>query len=322
MLTNDKVPPGDATPLILTTIRLAARDTNLYSFARADGGMLPGAEPGSHIGLILPNGLERQYSLLATGEALTEYVVGIKRDAASRGGSRYIHDELKVGMTLWVAAPRNNFPLADVAAPIVLVAGGIGITPIYAMLRRLQSMRRPWKLHYCCRSRADAAFLRELADLQEVSFYFAEEMQGRLPPIVTMVQEAPADAHIYCCGPAPMIAAFEAACAGRPPEQIHVEYFTQKYELARSGGFVVVLQKSGREFPIPAGKSILHVLQHAGINVPSSCEEGVCGACETRVIAGTPDHRDAILSDQERQDSATMMICCSGCKGERLVLDL
>jgi ferredoxin-NADP reductase len=312
----------EALPLVLTAIRLAARDTNLYSFARTDGGILPGAEPGAHIGLFLPNGLERQYSLVSTGGALTEYVVGIKRDPGSRGGSRYIHDELRVGTEIRVAPPRNNFPLVEDAAHVVLVAGGIGITPIYAMARRLQHLRRSWTLHYCCRSRADAAFLKELAGLTEVSLYFDDEMPGQLPPIARMVQEAHADAHLYCCGPTPMLGAFEAACTGRPADRIHVEYFTQKYALALDGGYIVELKKSGREFAVPAGKSILHVLQESGINVPSSCEEGVCGACETRVISGIPDHRDAILSAAERQDNATMMICCSGCKSGRLVLDL
>lgn len=312
----------DAMPLILTTIRLAARDTNLYGFARADGGVLPGAEPGAHIGLFLPNGMERQYSLVSTGETLTEYVVGIKRDAGSRGGSRYIHDELRVGMTIPVAAPRNNFRLVEDAAHVVLLAGGIGITPIYAMTRRLRSLGRPWSLHYCCRSRTDAAFVQELEAFDEVSLYFDDERPGQFPPIARMVEAAPSDAHLYCCGPTPMLAAFEAACAGRPPDRIHVEYFTQKYALAREGGYLVELNRAHRQFSIPPGKSILHVLQEAGIAVASSCEEGVCGACETRVISGIPDHRDAILSDQERKANATMMICCSGCKGERLVLDL
>ena len=294
----------------------------LYNFARSDGRVLPSAGPGAHIGLFLPNGLERQYSLVSTGDGLTEYVVGIKRDAGGRGGSRYIHDELRVGITMPVAAPRNNFPLVEDAAHVELVAGGIGITPIYAMARRLQVLQRRWALHYCCRSRADAAFLQELAGLAEVSCYFDDEMGGEWPPIARMVQRAPQDAHLYCCGPAPMLGAFEAACYGRPANNIHVEYFTQKYELAREGGYVVELNKSGREFSVPEGKSILSVLQEAGINVASSCEEGVCGACETRVISGIPDHRDAILSVVERNENATMMICCSGCKGGRLVLDL
>ena len=316
------VAPSDALPLVLKMIRLAARDTNLYGFARADGGPLPAAEPGAHVGLFLPNGMERQYSLVSTGSHLTEYVVGIKRDAGSRGGSRYVHDELRVGMTIPVAAPRNNFPLVEDAAHVMLLAGGIGITPIYAMACRLQALGRPWSLHYCCRSRADAAFLQELAALKEVALYFDDENPGQFPPIARMVEAAPPDAHLYCCGPTPMLGAFEAACAVRLPERIHVEYFTQKYTSAREGGFVVDLKQSQREFFIAPGKSILHVLQEAGINVASSCEEGVCGACETRVLAGIPDHRDAILSDRERQENTTMMICCSGCKSERLVLDL
>jgi len=301
---------------------MAARDTNLYTFKRPDNSPLPGAEPGAHIDLILPNGMERQYSLIDYGPTLPEYTVGVKRDANSRGGSLYMHDQLRVGMRLSIIPPRNNFPLKDDAALVVLLAGGIGITPIYCMVKKLVALKRPFELHYSSRSRADAAFLDELTQHKQVRFHFDDEAAGKFLPVADIVAKAPTNAHLYCCGPGPMLAAFEAATAAWPPAQIHVEYFTPKFTAAQEGGFIVELARSKRELVIPPGKSILQAVREAGIQVPHSCEEGVCGACETRVISGIPDHRDSILTEQERKESATMMICCSGSKSPRLVLDI
>jgi ferredoxin-NADP reductase len=314
--------PAQATITVrLSAIEYAARDTNLYTFTPIAGGALPDAEAGAHIGLMLPGGLERQYSLVHAGPVPMRYVVGVKRDAASRGGSQYLHDTMKVGDRLEIAPPRNNFPLNSDAEHTVLIAGGIGVTPIYCMVQQLERRGASFELHYACRAREDAAFIDQLAGRSNVHLHFDDENGGAVMDIASAVRAASPEAHLYCCGPTPMLAAFEAACAGRPAEQVHVEYFTQKYEAAEDGGYTVVLARSQKEFLIPPGKSILHVLQDAGIDVASSCEEGVCGACETAVLSGTPDHRDAILSDQERAANDTMFICCSGSKSERLVLD-
>jgi ferredoxin-NADP reductase len=225
-------------------------------------------------------------------------------------------------MTLKLVPPRNNFPLKEDAGLVVLLAGGIGITPIYAMVKRLVELKRPWQLHYSSRSRADAAFLNELTRHSEARFHFDDEAQGKFLPVADIVANAPKNAHLYCCGPGPMLAAFEAATANWPRDQIHVEYFTPKFEAAQAGGFIVELARSKRELVIAPGKSILQAVREAGIQVPHSCEEGVCGACETRVISGIPDHRDSILTESERAENATMMICCSGSKSPKLVLDI
>ena len=307
---------------VLIAIRMAARDTNLYTLARAGGGALPGAMPGAHIGVILPSGIERQYSLIHYGPSFSEYTVGVKRDVNSRGGSLFMHDQLRVGMKVTLVPPRNNFPLKEDAELTVLLAGGIGITPIYCMVKRLVELNRPWQLHYSSRSRADAAFLDELSQYGSCRFHFDDESAGKFLPVADIIAGTPKTAHLYCCGPGPMLASFEAATAGWPSEQIHVEYFTPKFAAAQGGGFIVELARSKRELTIPPGKSILQAVREAGIQVPHSCEEGVCGACETRVISGTPDHRDSILTDSERKESATMMICCSGSKTPRLVLDI
>ncbi|HEY1363493.1 MAG TPA: PDR/VanB family oxidoreductase [Xanthobacteraceae bacterium] len=306
----------------LTAIRYAARDTNIYELASLDEKPLPGYAPGAHIDLHLPNGLVRQYSLLTAEPDGSTYSIAVKRDPASRGGSRSVHDDLRVGRTLSISAPRNNFPLVENAGHVVLLAGGIGITPIWCMVQRLHRLGRSWELHYACRSRADMAFLQTLEAMSPARFHFDDEHAGKVLDVAALVGQTPRDAHLYCCGPTPMLKAFEAATADWPHEQVHVEYFTPKEEPARKGGFVVELARSGKELVIPEGQTILQVLLDAGVDVDYSCELGICGACEQRVISGIPEHRDAILTEEEQASNTKVMICCAGCKSERLVLDL
>ncbi|MGA7789256.1 MAG: PDR/VanB family oxidoreductase [Xanthobacteraceae bacterium] len=310
----------------LTGIEDVARDTKLYSFARVEGGALPAYKPGAHIDLHLPNGLLRQFSLVVPNSDPASYVVGVKRDENSRGGSRYIIDEMKVGDRIKISAPRNNFPLIENADHVLLVAGGIGITPIWCMTQQLIALGRPWTLHYSCRSRADMAFLEALKalDPQSVHLHFDEEAGGKFVDLGAAIAAAPANSHFYCCGPNPMLKAFEAAAASRPRSNVHVEYFTPKDDAAATGtgGFWVELARSGEEYYIPAGKKVLEVLFDAGVDVDYSCELGICGACETRVISGTPIHHDSVLSEEEQATNEKVMICCCGCATERLVLDM
>ena len=219
----------------LHAIRYAAQDTHLYEFRRLDGAPLPGVEPGAHIDLHLPNGMMRQYSLCTADGDPRAYVVGVKRDRASRGGSRYIHEYLQVGEILQVGGPRNNFPLKDDAGHSVLIAGGIGVTPIWCMAQRLLKLGRSFELHYACRTRKEAAFLEELAALPQAKLHFDDEAGGFLD-LAPVVSQAPAGAHFYCCGPLPMLAGFEAATKSLPPGQVHVEYFSAKEEAATGGG--------------------------------------------------------------------------------------
>jgi tetrachlorobenzoquinone reductase len=328
-ITAPTVAPTKPAPAGLIDARLVeithvAKDTNLYTFRRVEGGPLPPYKPGAHIDLHLPNGMIRQFSLCAPNTDPDSYVVGIKRDAQSRGGSRYIYDEMKVGHDIKISAPRNNFPLVENAEHVVLVAGGIGITPIWCMAQQLTALGRSWKLHYACRSRADMAFLDALEKLDPNfrHLHFDEEAGGKVLDLAAAIAEAPPDAHFYCCGPNPMLKAFEAAAANRPRNHVHVEYFTAKEEASTTGGFWVELARSGEEYFIPEGKKILEVLFDAGIDVDYSCELGICGACETRVISGIPDHRDAVLSAEEQDANTKVMICCCGSKTERLVLDM
>lgn len=306
----------------VVSARNVARDTRLYELARLDGGDLPDAEAGAHIGVHMANGMMRQYSLVHAAKSPKTYVVGVKRDVNSRGGSVWMHYQLREGTQVQIDAPRNNFPLAEDAPSSVLFAGGIGITPIWSMLQRQAARGFAWALHYASRTREEAAFAAELQALPAVHLHIDAEQQGQVLDIAAIVAGAPAGAHFYCCGPKPMLAAFEAATADVPAQRVHLEYFSAKQEAASAGGYTVVLARSGRELAVPEGRSILDVLREAGVEVGYSCEQGVCGACETKVIAGTPDHRDSILTTSEREASRSMMICCSGSHSARLELDL
>jgi len=319
--------PEKASGLIaarLTAIESVAKDTNLYTFKRVEGGPLPAYKPGAHIDLHLPIGLIRQFSLVVPNTDPESYVVGVKRDAESRGGSRYIIDEMRVGHEIKISAPRNNFPLDEKADHIILVAGGIGITPIWCMAQELIASARSWKLYYSCRTREEMAFFETLRNLDpdRVHLHLDDEANGKFLDLTSIIAAAPESAHMYCCGPKPMLAAFEAAAASRPRGNVHVEYFTAKAEAATTGGFWVELARSGEEYYIPEGKKILEVLFDAGVDVDYSCELGICGECVTRVISGIPEHRDSVLSEEEQAANDKVMICCCGCKTERLVLDM
>src|SRR5450830_983361 len=274
-----------------------------------EGAALPAFEAGSHIDLHLANGVVRSYSLLNAPAERHRYVVGVLNDRNSRGGSRYVHEQLRVGATLTISAPRNNFPVDENAAHSVLVAGGIGITPISCMLTYLRGRGKSAELLYCARSRAEAAFVNELLQQPDLRAFLASK---------------PKDAHFYCCGPTPMLNAFEAMCAELDLPNVHIERFAaaENVEPAQTDEYVAELARSKKSVTVPAGKSLLDALLDAGLDVDHSCREGVCGACETKVLEGEPEHRDGVLSKSEKASNKMMMVCVSGCKGRRLVLDL
>lgn len=310
----------------VTTMSFQADGVLSLELCPVTGGDLPPFTAGAHIDLHLPNGLIRSYSLSNDQRERHRYVIGVGLDAASRGGSRYVHTELRPGQVLPISAPRNNFPLVEDAGRSILFAGGIGVTPMLAMARRLTELGRDWTLYYCVRQRRNAGFLPELTALtanrpDALVLNFDGEPGGRLLDIAAIVR-AGEGAHFYCCGPTPMIKAFEAATAHLPEGAAHVEYFAGVEAPATAGGFIVELARSGKSIQVPEGKTILDVCLDAGVDVPYSCMEGVCGSCEARIVSGEPDHRDMILSASERASNKTMMICCSGSKGPKLVLDL
>lgn len=322
----------------LETIAYAARSIHRFEFCRPDGQPLPAFEPGAHIDLLLGNRLTRQYSLCGSPADPGRYVIAVKREPAGRGGSAWMFDEFRVGQLIEISAPRNNFALHAGPAPAVLIAGGIGITPILGMVRALAQTKRDWRLVYSVRTRAEAAFVTELEQLDAAQtdaaptdanptgsrfhLHVDDEQGGRFVDIGRIVTEAPKDAHLYCCGPAPMLDQFEACCRSVEPGRVHIERFTAAASPAQAGGFVVELAKSRRRVNVEPGQSIADALASAGISITVSCEQGICGTCETRVLAGRPDHRDSLLSAQEKAANDVMMICCSGSLSETLVLDL
>lgn len=309
-------------PLRIHAIAYGADDVLLFDLRAPANGGLPPFEAGAHIDLRLPRGLIRSYSLLNDPVERHRYVIGVKREPDSRGGSAWLHGEARVGALIEVDGPSNHFALDESAPHAVFIAGGIGITPLWSMVQRLQRLGTPWTLHYRARSRGSAALLHELAGHAGcVHLSFSDEGAPSLN-LAAVVAAAPEGAHFYCCGPAPMLEAFEAACAGLDPARVHLEYFAAKEAPATEGGFVVRLARSGRTIPVAAGSTILDALQAQGVPVPSSCQQGVCGVCETAVLSGTPDHRDLVLSEQERAAGRTMMICCSGSKTPELTLDV
>lgn len=289
------------------------------------GTLLPPAEPGAHIDLHLGNGLARSYSLTNPGDS-ERWCVAVHHSPGSRGGSRWIHQNLRPGDVMEVGGPRNMFPLDTSAPHTVLIAGGIGVTPLFAMARQLSALGRPWTLHYACRTKAQMAFADELQVLARrggghLDLRCDSEGDPRLD-IDSIVGNLPVGAHIYACGPAGLLAAFETATADLPRERVHLEHFGATQSAATEGGFTVRLARDGRSVPIPAGSSILDALLDLGLKPPHTCREGLCGACETAVLEGVPDHRDQFLTDAEMEEGRKIMICCSGAKSPVLVLDL
>ena len=314
-------------PLFVKSITFEARGVRSFDLRSVDGADLPPFRPGAHIDLHLADRMIRSYSLTNSAAERHRYVVGVALDPSSRGGSRYMFDNVVVGDKLSASPPSNDFPLVEDAPHSVLIAGGIGITPIWCMIQRLESLGRSWELHYATRTRDLCAFRSELEAFENhksgrVNFIFDHEPGVQMLDLPKLAAEISGDAHVYCCGPAPMLVAFEAATKARRPETIHREYFAAANAPAANGGFTVDLARAGTGHFVEPGKTILDTLIDAGLDVPYACMNGVCGTCETTVIEGKPDHRDSLLSEEERASGRTIMICCSGSLTDRLVLDL
>ncbi|KKB12294.1 ferredoxin [Devosia geojensis] len=306
-------------------IRQVAETIRSIELVADDAAALPAFTAGAHINLKLPGGLSRSYSLINGPEMRDRYVIAVNRDVASRGGSAYINEKLQVGDVLMVDPPHNTFPLVEDAELSAFFAGGIGVTPILSMIRRLEALGRPWKLFYAARNRVSAAFLIELEALDarepgRVHLHFDDEA-GKVMPLLKLAAGIPKAAHVYCCGPARMIDTFKASAGWRPQDNVHVEHFAGTNGRPTQD-FTVVLKRQDKEFFVPAGQSIMETLEANGVRVAHSCREGVCGTCETVVLEGECDHKDNVLSPREKATNKLIMICCSGARSDRLVLDL
>jgi cytochrome P450/ferredoxin-NADP reductase len=288
----------------------------------AGGQALPPWAPGAHIDLVLPDAPTRQYSLCGDPADRHRWRVGILRDAGGSGGSLFVHDQLQVGDEVRLRGPRNHFRLVD-SPRYLFIAGGIGITPILAMIQSVEDAGREWHLVYGGRQRASMAFLDELAAYGGRVSVRPQEESGLLD-LDAILGTPTADTLVYCCGPEPLLAAVEQRCASWPHGALHIERFTPKPLGApvRSDAFEVELRRSELTLTVPPERSILSVVEAVGVGVLSSCSEGTCGTCEVRVLAGVPDHRDSVLDDDEQQAGECMMICVSRSRTARLVLDL
>lgn len=286
--------------------------------ARPDGKPLPAWTPGAHLDLHV-GGFVRQYSLCGDPADPTAYRLGVLNEPSSRGGSRHVHTKLRPGQTVRAVGPRNHFAL-EPATSYVFLAGGIGITPILAMAIRAERDGVPYRLIHGGRSRASMAFGAELSALTGDVTLVPQDEHGH-PDLAAALRDLPADALVYCCGPEPLLKAVEETC---PTGQLRVERFAAPV-VERDGddtAFEVEFRRSGVTLNVDAGTSVLEAAENAGLAVASSCRDGICGSCETRVLAGTPDHRDFLLSEAERATGETMMLCVSRCASDRLVLDL
>lgn len=314
----------DELTLRITDLIAEAKGVMVVELRSPTGDALPPFEPGAHIELHLPGDIVRQYSLCNDARETHRYCVGVGLSANSRGGSRHVHQSLRVGDTLHVSSPRNHFPLQVDAPGFVFFAGGIGITPVWSMIQWCEANQRPWHLFYLVRSRQRAAFLDVLRPFGDRVTLHADDEAGGLFDIAAAIDPQPADVHVFTCGPTPLMLAVEAATAGFPPEQVHFEWFAPKAptSTATDKAFNIQLARSGRAFEVPADKSILQVLEDNGLRVESSCREGTCASCEVCVLDGIPDHRDSVLTAAERKNNEVMMICVSRSLSQTLVLDL
>lgn len=289
---------------------------------REDGGELPLWTPGSHIDVRLPAGV-RQYSLCGDPRDRHSWRIAVLREPLGRGGSLHVSDITRVGDRLETAGPRNKFVLQD-APSYVFIAGGVGITPILPMVQAARQLGRPWELHYGGRSLSSMAYAQNLEELGPLVSIWPQDTRGILD-LPAIVRRAPGNAAVYCCGPEPLLTAVEKTVASREDLVLHVERFAARpLEVPDhdAATFTVRLARSGLSVQVPHDRSILQSIEEAGIQVPQSCLEGVCGSCETKVLSGKIEHRDSILSPREREASSSMFICVSRAASDEIVLDL
>jgi ferredoxin-NADP reductase len=312
--------------LRVNTITNETDSIKTFELVDPEGLDLPVFSAGSHVDVTLPDGQLRQYSLCNSPAERQRYLLGVLRETSGRGGSRQMHDRLVAGDLLRVSMPRNNFPLDESASRHLLIAGGIGVTPLMAMVHRLQVLNADFALHYCTRDAAQTAFCGLLAAddvAPHVRFHHDGGVPGRGLDVAALLSNVAPGTHVYCCGPAGLMAAVKAASAHWPASQVHFEHFSVPVASAAASGstaFEVEIASTGAVYPVPPDRSILSVLLDQGVLVDSSCEAGVCGTCTTRYLSGQPDHRDFVLSEAEQREH--VMVCVSRSRSPRLKLDL
>ena len=304
-----------------------AEDICSYELVSADGSPLPAFSAGSHIDVHVGPDLVRQYSLCNPPHETHRYLIGVLRDPASRGGSQGMHEKIHAGAALTISAPKNHFPLVE-AKRSLLLAGGIGVTPVLAMAEALSAQGAAFEMHYCARSPERTAFRERVAAspfAAHVHFHYDSGAPEQKLDLAALLAGLDRETHIYFCGPAGFIDYVKATAAAHkwPEAQLHLEYFgAAAVDTGGDQAFDVELSSTGARYTVPAGVTVMQVLRDAGVFVAASCEQGVCGTCLTRVIAGVPDHRDLYLTEEEQAANDQFTPCCSRSKSPTLVLDL
>jgi len=307
---------------------MEAQDICTFELVAEDGGPLPAFSAGSHVDVELANGITRQYSLCNDPKETHRYLIGVLRDPASRGGSQALHEQVKEGHLLQISAPKNHFPLAHDAKRSLLLAGGIGVTPILCMAERLAITGAAFEMHYAARAPERAAFRQRIAQssfADRVQFHYDNGDAAQKLDLKTLLVKPEAGTHLYVCGPQGfMDAVLETARAqGWPENQLHYEFFGAAVAKSDSdASFEIKLASSGRIVMVPKDQTVTQALAAAGVEIMMSCEQGVCGTCLTRVLEGVPDHKDSYLTPEERAANDQFLPCCSRAKTAQLVLDL
>jgi vanillate O-demethylase ferredoxin subunit len=305
-----------------------ATDVCTFELVSTDGSLLPAFSAGSHVDVHLPNGLTRQYSLCNDPAESHRYLIGVLKDAASRGGSKAMHELVNEDDALEISAPKNHFPLAHGPSRSLLLAGGIGITPILCMAERLVIVGEDFDLHYCTRSLDRTAFydrIRRSTFAGRSHFHFDDGAPEQRLDLIALLAQPERGTHLYVCGPKGFmdVVLNAARSSGWPEEQLHYEFFSADVvQREDDETFGVKLASSGKIVVVPKEKTVIQALAEAGIEVQTSCEQGVCGTCLTRVLEGEPDHRDMYLSSDEQEANDQFLPCCSRSKSAVLVLDL
>lgn len=314
---------GGEIRLAVERITREAEGIRRYELRRGDGGPLPRFTAGAHMELEVPGGFKRAYSLCNDPAETNRYVIAVQRELQGRGGSRAMHDQVSVGQALFGSEPRNSFELVD-AERYVLIAGGIGVTPLLSMAQTLRREGRCFALHYCTRDEARTAFRNEIRSPELRDHVFVHHDGGdpeRGLNVKALLAEPSKGAHLYCCGPKGLMDAVRGASASWLPENVHFESFGANAE-AGDAAFEVELASTGQVIPVGAKETILQALRGHGVTLPSDCEAGSCGTCVTSLLAGEADHRDSYLSDAERRSNVAICPCVSRAKCKRLKLDL
>jgi vanillate O-demethylase ferredoxin subunit len=320
-----------ASTLSVRVARKAMEATDICTLelvAVEEGVPLPAFSAGSHVDVHLPGGLTRQYSLCNDPSECHRYLIGVLRDPASRGGSQALHDQVQEGQVLQISAPKNHFPLAHDAKHSLLLAGGIGVTPILCMAERLAMMGADFEMHYSARSLERTAFhgrITSSAYAPRVQFHFDDGAANQKLDLKALLVKPKDGVHLYVCGPKGFMDAVltTARAQGWPESQLHYEFFGAEVVSSESdASFEVQLASSGRIINVPKDQTVIRALSAAGVEVQTACEQGVCGTCLTRVLEGVPDHKDQYLTPEEQAANDQFLPCCSRAKTARLVLDL